>query len=185
MARNRGFKNPRGAGALVPRVRKVEGTRGRPIDPATQAPAQDATGLLRQQVYPPMPPTWAKSEGEWIVYWYLSEYKHWREGTDFFFDTRIFVQALLRGLPLTQVDFLIDLGPGSPAGQLGWYTALVLDPFTEFTHDYQYDKDRRAELERRGYLLIFLDEDALRQQTLFVLGEALKGRDHSNRGTGR
>lgn len=179
---NRGFKNPRGRGALNPRVRKVEDTRGTPLDPRTQAPVPKADGLLNAKVYPPMPPTWPKSEGEWICYWYLKYHRHFVEDLDFYFDARVHVQALLRGAPLTQVDFLIDLGPTSPVGEIGWWKAIVLDPYTDFTHTFQYDKDRRDALNERGYLVIFLYEPRLKEEPIYLLDEALRGRDHSDRG---
>lgn len=180
MAANRGFKTPKRQQSVNPRVRKAEGTRGTPLPGAARVRPQS---LVPAKAYPPMPPTWLKSEGEWVVYWYLKYHKGWDEGTDFYFDTRIFVEALLRGVPLTQADFLIDLGPTSPLGSLGWFTALVLDPFTEFTHDFQYDKDRRDALAEEGYLLIFLAEETLKQGPIFLLDEALRGRDYSNRGS--
>jgi hypothetical protein len=134
--------------------------------------------------WPPVPETWLASDLEWIVYWWFKYDQKWVEGEEFYYNGRVFVPGLYSSAPFTQADFIIDLGPTSRAGTILPYTALVLDPFTEFTHDIRSDLERRDAMEKAGYLLVFMAEDDVKTRTDYIIDEALKGEDHSNRGTG-
>lgn len=166
------------------------GTGGRPghnLDGAPTIEVRKEQAVDRP--YPKPPPTWQASELEWIVYWWFKYKERWEENKDFYFNGRIFVPGLFSSSPFTQVDFIIDLGPTSRAGTIIPYSAIVLDPFTEFTHDIRVDRDRRLALENDAgngnhYLLIFMSEQDVKNRTEYVITEALRGIDHSNRGQG-
>jgi len=134
--------------------------------------------------WPPAPAWWWHSEEEWIVYWYLKNKLKYVEGQDFYYQGRVYVPYLYQGKDFTQADFIIDLGPESPAGTLGDLTALVFDPFTEFTHDHDLDYRRWQALEDEGYGLIFMAEHDIKWRLAFTIAEGLKGKDLSNRGWG-
>lgn len=158
------------------------GTGGRPGHnlggaPPPPAPREQA----RQRPYPKPPPDWMASELEWIIYWWLKYKERWEENKDFYYNGRVFVPGLYSSSPFTQSDFIIDLGPNSRAGTILPYSALVLDPFTEFTHDIRADLDRWDAMQKAGYLLIFMAEADVKDRTDFVIREALTGADHSNR----
>lgn len=176
---NRGFKNPRRVFTVNPLVaRPYAGGRalkGAPSIPRTKGPKGS-------QAYPNPPGWWFGPVAEWVVYWYLTTRKHFKEGLDFYYQAPVFAPGLFRNRNFTRVDFLVDLGPTARAGQIGHYSALAMDPFTAFTHpDPQLDKDKRTALELGHYLLIFLEEMALKMNPQRVVDAALKGRDLSNR----
>lgn len=171
-------------GAQNPRVRRLEGTAGaaNPLSPHIPRPTINQQRL--GQIWPNPPGWWMHSVEEWIVYWYLTVRKHMKEGQDFYYQSRVYTQRLYASKDFTQADFLIPYGSASVLGYNGRYTALVLDPFTEFTHNRVRDLERRDELELARYLLVYIAEWSLKFQTAYVIDEALKGRDLSNRGTG-
>lgn len=135
----------------------------------------------RLQAWPSPPATWFASLEEWIVYWWFKYKEKWVEGKDFYYNGRIFVPHLNPVKDFTQADFIIDLGPNARAGMYQDYQAIVLDPFTEFTHDYTFDVERRQALMEQGYLLIFMAEWDVKYRTTYVIQQALLGHDLSNR----
>jgi hypothetical protein len=136
------------------------------------------------RIWPDQPDWWLSSEEEWIVYWYLKHKLKWTEDEDFYYQGRVYTDALFASKDFTQADFIIDLGPESKVGQLGHLTALVLDPFTEFTHDRDTDFRRWQALLDNGYGLIFMASEDVKGRTAHVITEALRGKDISNRGWG-
>lgn len=176
---NSGFSAPRGTFNVNPEV-------DRPYTGGRLAPGAPGLGrrprLKKGQTYPDPPRWWLGPVPEWIVYWYLIWRKKYEEGKDFYYQAPVFVPFLFQSRDFTRIDFLIDLGPLSKAGMIAGFTALCLDPFTEFTHpDPQADKDKRTELEKQGYLLIFLDVEMLKNGPRRVIEAALRGQDLSNR----
>src|SRR4051794_25643570 len=170
---NRGVKGAsRRAQAVNPRVRKLETPRGANNPLAPKIPRIKKQGAP-QHMWPDPPKWWLHSVEEWIVYWYLKYYKHYEEDKDFFYQSRVYTQRLFSSKDFTQADFLIPYGATSPIGYNGFYTALVLDPFTEFTHNLAFDKERRDELDLARYRLIYLAEWPLKFQTRRVMDEAL------------
>lgn len=135
----------------------------------------------KQRAWPPAPATWMASDLEWACYWWFKYKEEWEEDKDFYYNGRVFVPGLYSSSPFTQSDFIIDLGPGSRAGTILPYSALVLDPFTEFTHDISADLDRWLALHQAGYLLVFLAEEDVKDRLDFIMTQALIGEDHSNR----
>lgn len=164
-----------------PRVRKLEGSRGRLAAGAIRPPAAAFKSNVAH-IWPMPPATWAHSLGEWIVYWYLRYRKRFIEGRDFYFQSRLFAPTLFLARDYTEADFFIDMGPTSPIGQIAQYRGLVLDPFDEFTHSFAFDLRRRAELESNGYLLVYIANPQLELETEYVMEQALRGKDLSNRG---
>lgn len=136
------------------------------------------------RTWPDAPASWLFSLEEWIVYWYLKYKLRFVEGEDFYHNGRIFVPYLFQSRDFTQSDFIIDLGAESRVGSIGNIKALVLDPFTEFTHVRANDWKRWVALHDEGYGLIFMASDDVKERTALVVAEALKGRDISNRGWG-
>lgn len=177
---NRGFKNPRRRWNINPVVSRPY-AGGRTLPGAPLLPRRLV--LEKYQPYP-NPPNWFLGPiGEWILYWYFTEKKHWLEGKDFYYQAPVFAPFLFSSRDFTRVDFLVDLGPTSAAGQIANYQALALDPITPFTHpDPAFDKRRRAELDAAGYLLIFLETSALEGNPTVIIEAALRGRDLSSRG---
>lgn len=175
---NRGFKNPRASRQVNPVVnRPYAGGRG-----LQGAPGFKRERVAKYQPYPNPPDWWLGPLGEWIVYWYFTQRKHWEEGRDFYYQAPVFAPFLFSSRDFTRVDFLVDFGPDSRAGQIGRYTALALDPITAFTHpDPAFDKRRRTELEDAGYLLVFLETSMLTTNPQDVLEKALRGQDVSSR----
>lgn len=157
---------------------------------ATGSALAGAPGLGREpeihygRAWPDAPDWWWHSEEEWIVYWYLKNKLRFEEGKDFYYQGRVYVPYLYQGKDFTQADFIIDLGPETPVGELVGYTALVLDPFTEFTHDRELDYRRWQALADEHYGLIFMAEHDIKWRLAFVVAEALRGKDISNRGWG-
>lgn len=135
-------------------------------------------------VWPPPPPTWAGPLEEWIVFWYLTAIKRYREGIDFYYQAALYVGSLFKSRDFTRGDFLINYGPESKAGAVSGVRGLVLDPFTEFTHSITLDKLRRTALALAGYRLVFIGQPMLESMTFYVMEQALKGHDISNRGLG-
>lgn len=133
------------------------------------------------QAWPAPPTDWMASEEEWIVYWWFSDKEKWEEGKDFYYNGRIFVPFLNPVKDFTQADFIIPLGPDKRAGMYADYNAIVLDPFTEFTHDFSFDIERRDALADEQYLLIFLADYDVKTRTTYVITQALHGQDLSNR----
>jgi hypothetical protein len=176
---NRGFADPRRVFSVNPRVDHTY-AGGRTLPGAPKLGRR--RGITFGQPYPNPPRWWQGVVGEWIVYWYLSYRKRYKEGLDFFYQAPVHADGLFRGRDFTRVDFLVDLGPRSRAGQIGRYTAVCFDPITPFTHpDPQADKNKRTALELSGYLLIFMDTDALKMNPQRIIEAGLKGRDLSNR----
>lgn len=176
---NRGFSNPRRVFVVNPALRHGP-SLGRF---AKGAPTLGRRrGLQFNQAYPNPPKWWLGVVGEWVVYWYLTARKHFKEGLDFYYQAPVYAPYIFRSRDFTRVDFLVDLGPRSRLGMIGRYTALALDPITQFTHpDPQHDKDKRTALALGGYLLIFLDEQPLKLNPQRVVESALRGRDLSSR----
>lgn len=134
------------------------------------------------QPYPNPPTWWLASLGEWVVYWYFTQVKRFVEGKDFYYQAPVFAPFLFSSRDFTRVDFLVDFGPDSKAGQVGDYKALAIDPITAFTHpDAAFDKRRRVELDEAGYLLVFLETTDLTTRPREVLELALRGIDVSSR----
>jgi hypothetical protein len=136
------------------------------------------------RIWPDQPDSWMSSEEEWIIYWYLKYKLKWVEDEDFYYQGRVYVDALFANRDFTQADFIIDTGPETKIGMIGNISALVLDPFTEFTHDRDLDFRRWQALAEEGYGLIFLASNDVKWRTAHVVAEALKGKDISNRGWG-
>lgn len=176
---NRGFRNPRRVFSRNPTISHLY-AGGRTLPGAPKLGRR--RGINPGQAYPNPPRWWMGPVGEWIIYWYLTARKRYKEGLDFYYQAPVFAPTLFASRDFTRVDFLIDLGPRSRAGQIGRYSALALDPITPFTHpDPQADKDKRTALELGGYLLIFIDTDALKMNPQRIIDEALKGHDLSSR----
>lgn len=136
------------------------------------------------RVWPDPPAWWWHSEEEWVVYWFLKHKLKLVEGQDFYYQGRVYLENYTPNKNFTQADFIIDLGPETPVGQIGDLNALVLDPFTEFTHNKKNDFDRWAALLKEGYAVIYMASDDVKYRTAHVVAEALKGKDISNRGWG-
>ncbi len=180
---NRGFHyNKRGRRLTNPTVaRPYAGGRSLPGAPDIGK----RLSIKPYQPYPDMPNWWLGPIGEWIVYWWCTQIKHYQENKDFYYQAALFAPFLFSSRDFTRVDFLLDYGPQSAVPPVGRYRALCLDPITAFTHpDPHFDKERRNELEEAGYLLIFLETHDLETRPLEVLDDALRGRDVSSRGTG-
>lgn len=179
---NRGFSNQRARRLTNPNI-------SRPYAGGRSLPGAPDIGL-RQTVqiakpYPDRPKWWLGPEGEWIVYWWCTQVKHWQENKDFYYQAPVFAPFLFSSRDFTRVDFLLDYGPQSAVPPVGRYRALCLDPITAFTHpDPHFDKERRNELEEAGYLLIFLEDHDLKFRPKEILEAAIRGRDESSRGTG-
>ncbi len=184
--KGRGFQQ-RGRGSRA--TWKPAGGVRRPGTKLAGAPGIE--GLLRaaqkdqtRHLYPPPPVWWTAPLEEWIVYWYLKDKLHWQENHDFYYQGRVFLPGFYQSKNFTQADFIVDLGPTAADGIIGSYQAIVLDPFTEFTHDYGLDIARKQALDQEGYLLVFLAQHDLEQRTDYVMREALRGIDLSNRNPG-
>lgn len=183
-SRVRGFRRKNtGKGRQVnPVVRKVRAP-GRHLPGAPTLP-RNTRQDFRLQVYPDPPPNWIAPVEEWIVYWYFNNHLRWQLGVDWYYQGRIILPYFFESKDFTQADFIIPLGGGHRAGQLGTYHAIVLDPFTEYTHSFDKDIQRKQALDAAGYLLIFLAQADLEHRTYAVMQEALLGHDLSNRGMG-
>lgn len=176
---NRGFANPRAVFSVNPTIERPY--TGGILQRGAPTVGRRLT-FHKGQAFPDAPRWWLGPVNEWIVYWYLTFKKHYEEGRDFYYQAPVFVPFLFQSRDFTRIDFLVDLGPRSRAGKLGKYTALALDPFTEFTHpNPQADRDKRTELDKAGYLLIFLDATMLQGAPARVIEAALQGQDLSNR----
>jgi hypothetical protein len=176
---NRGFSNPRRSFEVNPVVK-------RPSGGGRFAKGAPTLGRRRKIVfglpYPNPPSWWHGVVGEWVIYWYLTVRKRFKEGLDFYYQAPVYAPFLFRSRDFTRVDFLVDLGPRSRAGRIGHYSALAFDPFTQFTHpNPQADKDKRTSLELGGYLLIFMETQALKLNPQRIVEAGLKGQDLSNR----
>lgn len=178
--RNRGYSAPRARRLVNPvtsRYRSSANLTGAPLIGRRQT-------VKRVQPFPNPPRWWQGPRTEWIVYWYLTKVKRWQEDKDFYYQAPVFAPFLFSSRDFTRVDFLIDFGPASEAGQIGRYRALGLDPITPFTHpDPAFDRRRRDELEEAGYLLVFIEGSMLETNPRDVLEQALRGRDVSTRST--
>ncbi len=175
---NRGFKAPRRGGVQNPQIQRT-GYRGRALPGAPPVPP---AAVRRIHIYPNVPSDWLYSEGEWIVHWYLTERRRFEEGKDFYHQSRIFAPYLFSNRNFTQADFIVDLGPRSKLGPIGNFKALVLDPFADFTHNYDFDMQRKRDLDLQRYRLVFLDIFDLENRTEEVIERALGGEDLSSRG---
>jgi hypothetical protein len=179
---NRGFTVAnRRAQAVNPAVRRLNTPRGanNPLAPRIPRVKEQTQP---DHIWPNPPKWWLHSVEEWIVYWYLKYHLRWEEDVEFFYQSRVYTQRLFASKDFTQADFLIPYGPRSRLGYNGNYTALVLDPFTTFTHTLAFDKERRDELELARYKLVFLAEWPLKFQTVHVMTEALfSARDLTDR----
>lgn len=176
---NRGFKNPRAVRLINPKI-------SRPYAGGISLPGAPKLGrrerIQEGQEWPPPPDWWPTPTSEWIVYWYLTERKHFKEGVDFYYQAPVFLPYLFSSRDFTRVDFLLDLGPSSRIGTIDRYTALCFDPITNFTHpNPAFDKARRAELDTAGYLLIFLEDYDIKLRPKAIIESALRGRDESSR----
>jgi hypothetical protein len=176
---NRGFSAPR-------RVFEVNPVISRPYGGGRFAPGAPTIGrryvIARGLAYPNPPKWWRGVVGEWIIYWYLTEKKRFKEGLDFYYQAPVYAPFLFRSRDFTRVDFLVDLGPNSRAGRIGHYSALAWDPITPFTHpDPQADKNKRIALEFGGYLLVFMETEQLKLNPRRVIEAGLVGRDLSSR----
>lgn len=176
---NRGFKNPRRTFNVNPVVKRPSGggrfAKGAPT-------VGRRKGITFGLPYPAPPKWWFGPTGEWVVYWYLTARKRYKEGLDFYYQAPVYAPYLFRSRDFTRVDFLVDLGPTSRAGRIGHYSALALDPITPFTHpDPQMDKNKRTSLELGGYLLVFLDTEPMKLNPARIIDAALKGKDLSSR----
>lgn len=165
-----GIQNPAVAGLRTP---------GRQLGGAPYVPHIEE---VVEHVWPDPPETWGFSVGEWVVYWYLKYFLKWEEGIDWYHNGRVWLQGFHASNNFTPVDFIIDLGPGTRLGVYGKYTARVLDPITDYTHQNKvYDRERRNALAEEGYDLIFLDWWDLEWRTHHIIPQALRGIDESSR----
>ena len=183
-SRVRGFKRRNsGKGRQVNPERKRLRAPGRHLAGAPLLPRPERKELALH-AYPDPPPNWIAPVEEWIVYWYFNSYLRWQLGKDWYYQGRIYLPYFFESVDFTQADFIIPLGAGHRAGQLGAYQAIVLDPFTEYTHSFDLDMKRKQALDAAGYLLIFLAQYDLEHRTLDVMRQALLGKDLSDRGAG-
>lgn len=179
---NRGFKNPRRAGSVNPRVRGLETTRGRDVEGAPKLPKVDTRVV---QNYPPVPDSWGYSEGEWIIYWYLSKVKGFAPERDFYHQAFAYVPFLFARKTDTSADFLIPYGFNSRLGFNTDYQALIFDPYDDFTHDAEFDRQRLIALEETGYKVVYMKQQDLMLRHKEIIEAGLQGRDLSDRGTAR
>jgi hypothetical protein len=179
---NRGFKNPRRAGVINPRILRLQTTEGRRDPTAPKLPKVRELGV--SQPYGDMPDWWQYSLGEWIVYWYLVYVKHFVPEKDFYHQSIAFVPFLYQDIDVTQADFLLDYGPDTPLGVSNRYKALIFDPFDPFTHDMDTDIKRRMLAGEAGYLIVFMLQAMLESIPETVIEAGLKGKDLSDRGDG-
>lgn len=175
---NRGFKNPRARRYVNPTLSRYNSSQSLKNAPKIGR----RKSIPKWQPYPNPPAWWQGPIGEWILWWYFTVIKKWQPNKDFYYQAPVFAPFLFSSRDFTRVDFLVDFGPQSAAGQLGRYKALALDPITPFTHpDPSFDRRRRDELEAAGYLLIFLEGSMLATNPRDVIEKALRGQDVSSR----
>lgn len=144
--------------------------------------------------YPPPPPGYLYSLGEWVVEYHLTRHLGYKqigpENGDYTTTAVVpgksyFRQARVRGLGIfvntddTRIDFLIPQGAGAHI------RAIALDPYSEFTHpDRALDLLKRAVLGREGIDLIWLEDTRLVAGDTQIIDDALRGIDSSQRAHG-
>lgn len=141
-------------------------------------------GAALTQPYPPLPAGWMNSLNEWIVFADLTRPRRFVLWIDFQFQAAVPAPGLT-GKGFNRADFLI-----LPEGKNGLVDAfyprgLVLNPMSPFTHpSAAKDKIERLILGSNGFGEVFIEEVDLLQRPHFIVGEALRGRDLSSRGSG-
>lgn len=163
------------------------------------------TGLLRvprqrrtaesARPYPPAPPGYLYSLGEWITEWYLTRILGYKKinaaGEDeystavviprrsFFQQVRVQALAIFLNTDETRIDFLVPQGGGQ-------IRSIALDPYDDFTHPNRaLDLLKRTVLEQQqGIRLVFLENDRLLAGDFQIIDDALRGVDTSSRGMG-
>lgn len=141
--------------------------------------------------YPPPPAGWLGPLAEWIVVWYLTTQKGWKQvgpgsppipGKSFYYQVRIPALSIFVNTNNTRVDFLIPLGYGSGGG----YNTIAFDPYSEFTHpDRSLDILKRTVLlQQQRILLIWLEDARLVAGDFDVIEAGLRGVDQSGRAMG-
>ena len=121
------------------------------------------------------PPWWQGTRPEWAVYWALT-ILGLKPGIDFEY------RAHLPGGEFTkrgEVDFLVYSHLVAIEVQgIHWHYALGEEQL-------QRDALKRILVESRGFVLVAIDEDLALSSPLWVVREALAGRDHSRGATDR
>jgi len=165
--------------------------RGAAKTPGVRIP-RPRQGREALRAYPPPPADWVNPLDEWVVYYYLTQRKGWKKigegsppiaGRSFYYQVRVPALSVFVNTRDTRIDFLIPLGRGS--GGAG-YSAIAIDPYTEFTHkDSSLDQLKKTVLLRQNrILLIFIQAQRLEGGDFEVIEAALRGRDESPRSTG-
>ena len=169
--------------AQNPRLRRF-GQRGRTLP---GAPRQQFAAPRSRKPWEPKNPRFTGPITEWIVMWYFTRVKGWTLGNEFFYQgpiptTIFFSKGFTRG------DFIIPFA-GAHIRNYGHtaFRAVVLDPITWFTHPHPwFDQQRRADIAREGYQLIFLEARDLEKMVYTdpnnVIELGLRGRDISRLG---
>lgn len=166
-------KNPyetKGGRALDQTGRVYRGGGVGRINPSRQDYVPIRTGRRRgsqtdQKPYPEIPDTWKGTEPEWAIYWafgVLGMKEHQA------FEYEYFTEVTPNG-----VDFYV------------YDTNLIIEIFGIYWHyqlggfKIQGDLERQIRLEGMGFDYIVIDEDDALRAPIWVLREALAGRDHS------
>jgi hypothetical protein len=146
-----------------------------------------------QRPYPPPPPGYLYSLGEWVVEDYLTRVKGWQkigggeEDTpvpipqrSFYQQVRVKALSIFVNTDETRIDFLIPQGTG------GSMRAIALDPYDTFTHpDASLDLLKREVLEKQqGIRLVWLENARLEAGDYQIIEDGLRGVDTSGRAHG-
>lgn len=117
------------------------------------------------KAYPDMPPEWRGTEPEWAIYWAFNAIGM-KEGQAF--EYLYYTPATPNG-----VDFYV------------YDQNLIIEIFGLYWHyqlggfKLQSDFERQVRLEGMGFSYVVIDEDDAVRAPIWVLREALAGRDHS------
>lgn len=168
----------------------------RPPKDAPPAPKIQHTEGIRQsdlRDWTDPPPQFPGSDLEWIVWEQLVRLGFKIYGrpnvkgrtlnyaeADAEYQPAIPVRGLNQVKDFFRADFLLIPGRKAPAPGPPFSRGVVLDPVTLFTHgNTGLDRLRRGMLAQAGYLLVWLDGDALKQRPKEVVTNAVYGRDDS------
>jgi len=181
---------PRGLAPKEPGTRRSSRRSDATLPGAPRVPrSQGVTRKsLRGDLFEPRP-GWTGSLNEWVVYAVLTRrlgYTAINEGgRDFYYgNVDIPLPGYLRGGKF-RADFIIPYGPTRKLGAGFGYTAIIFDPYNEYTHaDHALDLLRKNLLEQARYQYIFMEENALMADPEGIVRLGLRGRDVSPLGVG-
>lgn len=148
-----------------------------------------------QRPYPPPPPGYLYSLGEWVVEHYLTRIKGWQKigatdddytttvpvsGRSFWQQVRVPALGIFVNTDETRIDFLVPQGRGAPV------RSIALDPYDPFTHpNASLDLLKRTVLMQQMQIqLIWLENARLEAGDYQMIEDALRGVDTSARSTG-